>query len=51
MVRVIWKYLRKVRVEAETTYGSDKTAVMVGQYLWGTLQAHRVMENFLRTHL
>ena len=24
---------------------------MVGQYLWGTLHAHRVMHDFLRTQL
>ena len=51
MVRVIWRELRKVRVEAETSYGLETHAVKVGQYLWGTLQALRVMENFLRTQL
>ena len=33
MVRFIWRYLRKVRVESETTYGSAENVVMVGQYL------------------
>ena len=49
MVRVIWRELRKVRVEAETAYGSENPTEMVGQYLWGTLQTHRVMDDFLRT--
>ena len=39
-----------VRAEAEKAYGSQTTEVMVGQYMWGTLQAHRVMNNFLRNH-
>ena len=30
MVRVIFQDLRKVRVEAETAYGSDTPSVMVG---------------------
>ena len=29
-------------------YGSVDNMVMVGQYLWGTLQEHRVMDDFLR---
>ena len=29
-------------------YGSDTPSVTVGQYLWGTLQVHRVMDDFLR---
>ena len=49
LVRVIWRELRKLRVEAETAYGSETPAVMAGQYLWGTLQAHREMENLLQT--
>ena len=49
MVRVIWRDLRKVRVEAETAYFSEAPAVMVNQYLRGTFQAHRVMDKFLRT--
>ena len=51
MVRVIWMDLGKVRLEAETDYGSKTPAVIVGHYLWGTLQDHRVMDNFMRTHL
>ena len=38
----------KVGVEAETSYGSVMSAVMMGQYLWGALKAHRGMEKFLR---
>ena len=49
MVRVIWRDLSKVRVEAEMEYGSDNLKDMLGQYLWGTLQAHWVMNDFLRT--
>ena len=49
MVRIIWRDLREVRVEAETEYGSDTPLVMVGKYLWGTIQAHRVMNYFLQT--
>ena len=30
MVWVIWRELRKVRVEAETVYGSDNPTEMVG---------------------
>ena len=39
MVRVIWRELCKIRVEAETVYGSYNPTEMVGQYLWGALQA------------
>ena len=49
MVRLIWLELRNFRAEAETVYGSDKPAEMVGQYLWGTLQEHLVMGDFLWT--
>ena len=35
MVRIIWKYLGKVRVEAETEYGSDNPTEMVVKYLFG----------------
>ena len=48
MVRVIWRELRKLQVELETAYGSGDNLVMVGQYLMGTLQAHRVTDEFLR---
>ena len=37
-LRVIWKDLRKVIVEAERAYGPNNPTEMVGQYLWGTLQ-------------
>ena len=47
MLQVICKELRKVRVEAETVYGSEKSTEMVGQCLWGTLQAHWVMDDAL----
>ena len=48
MLRVICGDHRKVWVEAETAYGSDTLAVTVGQYIWGTPQAHRLMDYFLR---
>ena len=31
MVRVTWRYLRKIEVEAEMEYGSDNPSDMVGQ--------------------
>ena len=31
MVKVIWREFRKVRAEAETTYGSEDQVVMVGK--------------------
>ena len=37
MVRIIWRDLSRVRVEAETLYGSDNLTEMVGKYPWGTL--------------
>ena len=49
MVHVIWKDLRKVRVESETAYGSDILSLIVGKYLWGTIQENIVMDDFLRT--
>ena len=49
MVRVIWRYLRKVRVEIEKAYGLKDQLVMVGQYLWVTPQAHIVMDEFLHS--
>ena len=50
MIQVIRKDQRKVRVDADTAYGLDNPADMVGQYLWGTLKANEVMDDFLRTH-
>ena len=47
MVHVIWREIRKVGFEADTVYGSDTPLVMVGQYLWGTLQMQRVMDYLL----
>ena len=47
MVQVICRELRKVRVEAETAYGSGNSTEMVGQCLWGTLQEHWVMDDAL----
>lgn len=49
MLRVVWRELRKVRVVAESAYAySDSNpALMVGQYLWATLQDHRVQKEFL----
>ena len=49
MVRVICFEIIKVQVEWETAYVSYTPALVVGQYLWGTLQSHRVMDNFLQT--
>ena len=37
-------------MESETAYGSGDNVVMVGQNLWGTLQAHIVMDEFLKYH-
>ena len=48
MFRVIQWELRKFQVEAETAYESDTPEVMSGQYLWGTLQAHKAMDYLLR---
>ena len=31
-------------VESETAYGLWDNVVIVGQYLWGTIQSHRVMD-------
>ena len=33
IVQVIWREIRKVSIEAETAYGPDNMAEMVGQYL------------------
>ena len=49
MVRVIWRELRKVSVESEAAYGYNNPTYMVVKYLWGTLQAHMVMDDFLWT--
>ena len=35
-------------MEPETVYDLVDSVVMVCQYLWGTLQAHRVMDYLLR---
>ena len=47
MKRVICRELRKVQVDSETAYGSAENVMMVGQYLRGTLQVLRVMDDFL----
>ena len=47
-MRVVWRELSKVRVESEMEYVSVDNLLMVYQYLWGTLQAHRVMNTFLK---
>ena len=49
MVRVIWRELSKDRVQLETSYGATYPQVMVGKYIWGTLQDHQVMEELMRT--
>ena len=51
IVQVIWRELRKVRLEAETAYVSDNLTDMVGQYIWGTLQANWAIDVFLQTEL
>ena len=40
-----------MRLESETYYGSEALAVVVGNYLWGTLQDNHDMDNFVRTQL
>ena len=35
-------------MELKTAYDSAENLVMVGNYLLGTLQAHRVMDDLLR---
>ena len=47
VVRVIWRDIRKFRVEEEMVYGSDKRSEMAAQYLWGALQTHQVIDEFL----
>ena len=47
-MRVIWREFRKEKVDSETVYVSGDNVVMTGQYLWGTLQEHRVMGDLLR---
>ena len=49
MVILIWNELIKLKVEVETAHVSDTSTLMMGQYLWGTLQAHRVVGYFLLT--
>ena len=51
MSHVICRELRNFQVEEEIAYGSETLALMVVKYLWGTLQAHIVMGDFLRTQL
>ena len=52
---MIWRKLRNVRVGGETAYVADNPLEMLVKYLRGTLQAHRVMDDFLwmqlRQHL
>ena len=50
MVLVIWRDMRNFRLDTDTAYVSDNPSEMVGQYLWVTLQAHLVMDDFLLTH-
>ena len=47
MVLVIWKGLRNVRLEVETSYVSKNPLEMVEKCFWVTLQAHRVVDDFL----
>jgi hypothetical protein len=46
MIAVFLTEMRRVRVGAETAYTSVDPHVRVGHYLWHTLQAHRIMEEF-----
>ena len=49
IIRVIVCNLRKVRVEVDMVYGSDALEFTVGKYLWGTLKANHVMNEFMNT--
>jgi hypothetical protein len=49
MISVFFTELRRVRVGAETAYTSTDPHVRVGHYLWHTLQAHRIMDQFQKT--
>ena len=51
MVRVIWRELIKVQAEMKIKYESDTPELMMGPFLWGILQVHRVMDDFLRNQL
>ena len=50
MARVIWREFRKARVQLETNYRDTYPQVVVGKYIWGTLQDHRVMEELMLKH-
>ena len=39
----------KVWFDIEMEYVSDTPLVMFVQYIWGTIQAHRVLGDFLQT--
>ena len=43
----IFKALRKVRVIAESTHSMTDETQKVGIYLWASLQAHRIMREYL----
>ena len=47
IIMVILRELSKVLVESEKAYRPEDKVVMVGQYLCGTLQDHRGMDDFL----
>ena len=47
MVRVFIRELSKVRVVADTVYGTSYLHIRVDQYLWHTIQYHRVMKYFI----
>jgi hypothetical protein len=49
MISVFFAELRRVRVGAETAYTSVDPHVRVGHYLWHTLQAHRIMDQFQKS--
>ena len=48
MVNVVWREWRKFRVQAEIAYEAT-LQIMVGQYILGTLQVHRGMDEVMPT--
>ena len=46
ILRTFFQDTRKARVRVENAYGETDPNMRVGQYLWHTLQAHRVMDEF-----
>ena len=56
-VEILWGWwegcffreLRKKILEAETAHGSSDSHTRVGQYLWHTIQSHKVMTKFIKS--